>query len=99
MASEVPSFSDQSTIRASDDQVSSNVGDEAVILDLSEGTYFSLDSIGAHIWKLIQEPITLNQLIDQLTKDYQVDRVTCKEDVVVLLREMYENNLIEVESE
>src|SRR5215217_4911045 len=44
------------TVQASADQLSANLNDEAVILDLASGTYFSVNEVGAFIWGRLHEP-------------------------------------------
>jgi hypothetical protein len=45
-----------SIVVATKDQVSSDLGGEVAILDLKAGVYYGLDTVGARIWNLIQEP-------------------------------------------
>ena len=49
-------ISDQAQIVATKDQSSCPLGDDTVILDLKAGLYFSLNNVGAMIWRLIQQP-------------------------------------------
>ena len=48
-AQELP-VSMRSTVVATEDHVSSNLGGEAVILGLSSGVYYGLDVVGSRIW-------------------------------------------------
>ncbi len=90
------SITPDTTISASAEQVSSSVADEEVILNLKNGSYYGLDPIGAHIWQLIQEPITVEVLIDQLLKAYDVDRERCQRDVMALLEDLQDNELLNI---
>lgn len=89
-------LSEESIISASEEQVSSTVADEEVILNLKNGSYYGLDPIGAHIWKLIQKPTSIEALVDQLLQEYEVDRETCLSDVLNLLHDMQEHELLNV---
>ena len=80
---------------ASEEQVSSKVSNEEVILNLKNSTYYGLDPTGAHIWKLIQEPIRIQDLVDRLRKEYDVSRDQCTEDVLALLRDMHDEGLVQ----
>ena len=42
------------------------VGDETVILDLTSGTYFGLDPVGARIWQLLTEGKSLSAVCDAM---------------------------------
>jgi hypothetical protein len=86
-----------SSVAASRDQVSSKLGgDEVAILDLKGGTYFSLDTVGARIWSLIQEPRTVGEIRDILVSEYEVEPDRCERDMIVLLQRLADKGLIEV---
>ena len=61
IAGGIPSISQmtldpRSIVVASKDQLASAIGAETVILGLSAGRYYGVDTVGARIWQLIQEP-------------------------------------------
>ena len=80
---------------ALDDHLSSDLGEETVILHMGEGVYFGLDEVGTRIWKLIQEPRQVAEVCDELRVEYDVEEARCEEAVLRLLREMSEAGLIE----
>jgi hypothetical protein len=51
---------------ASDDQISRDLDGEAVILNMKSGVYCGLNEVGAHIWQLIQEPMSVGHIRDIL---------------------------------
>jgi phosphoribosylformylglycinamidine (FGAM) synthase PurS component len=81
------------------DQVSSSLAEEAVILDLKSGKYYGLNPVGASIWSLIQQPITVAQIKAALLAEYEVDAETCEQDLQTLLQDLLSNGLIEVSDE
>ena len=83
---------------AGEENVSSRVAEEEVILNLRNGSYYGLDPIGARIWELIQEPTSVGDLVERLVASYEVDREQCLADVSTLLHEMREHELVEFES-
>jgi len=84
------------SVVATPDQVSSELADEAIILDLESGTYFGLDATGARIWQLIQEETTVEAVRDQLLQEYEVSAERCERDLLDLLQELREHGLIQV---
>jgi hypothetical protein len=46
-------LSERSTVVAVRDQVSSDLGGEVAILDLTGGMYYGLDAVGARVWELV----------------------------------------------
>lgn len=85
-----------SVVVADENQVSSDLGGEAAILDLRDGVYYGLDVVGARIWDLIQEPKTVAEVKDALLEQYDVEPDRCERDLIALLRELADRGLIEV---
>lgn len=83
-----------SIVCASKDQVSSDLGDETVILNVSDGVYYGLDTVGTRIWALIQEPHSVEAIHQELLDEYDVTPERCMEDLLDLLEELREHELI-----
>jgi len=77
-------------------QVSSELGDEVVILHVHNGIYHGLDAIGARIWNLINERRTLAQIRDAILNEYDVTRERCEADLQSLLQELIDKGLAEI---
>lgn len=88
-----------SSIVATKDQVSSDLGGEAVILALKSGVYYGLNDVGTRIWNLIQEPRTLNEIQDAILEEYEVEPECCADELLALLQELLATELIEVSDE
>ncbi len=80
-------------------QVSCDLSTEAVILNLQDGIYYGLDSVGARIWHFIQEPRTVDEVREALLKEYDVEPDRCERDLLALLRELEARGLIEIRDE
>jgi len=89
-------ISERSTVVATKDQVSADLSGEAAILNLKTSTYFGLNTVGASIWKLIQEPKTVNQIRDAIVEEYDVEPDRCEHDILELLQELSKYGLIEI---
>ena len=70
-----------SIISAKKDLLCCELDGGAVMLDLGSGVYYGLDAVGTRIWELIQEPITLKEIVALALEDYAVDPVRCEQDV------------------
>ncbi len=85
-----------SSVVATKDQVSSDLGGEVAILNLEADTYYGLDAVGARIWSLIQEPRTVEEIRDVLVSEYEVEPDRCESDLIALLQGLADEGLIEV---
>lgn len=91
------SVSLQSIVTASPAQISSAVGDEAVILDTKRGVYHGLDPTGARIWELIQQRgHTVAELRDAILAEYDVEPERCERDILALVHALADKGLIDV---
>ena len=91
-------ISKTSTVVASKNQVWCELVGEAVILHLKSGIYFGLDPVGARIWDLIQQPMTVECLLEQLVNEYEVRVDRCESDLFALLQDLATNELIVIEA-
>ena len=86
-----------STIVASDQQISCDVADEVVLLSVQNGQYYGLNPVGASIWRLIQEPRTLETVRQQLLDEYDdVTSDACAVEVLAFATNMHALGLIEL---
>ena len=76
--------------------VAREAGDQNVLLDLTTGTSFSLDPIGARIWQLIEEGKPLAGVCDALIDEYDVTRDELECDVKDYIQDLLEKKLISV---
>ena len=86
----------ESRVVASKDQVSSDLGSEAAILNLKNSVYYGLDPIGARVWQLVQEPTTLGHIRDVLRTEYDVEAAQLEADIRDLLQELAAQGLVEI---
>ena len=85
-----------SRLCASPHQVSTNVVDEVVILELQEGMYYNLDPVAARIWELLQAPTTFSAVEQAILSEYEVEPDKCREDLLNLLADLNSHGLIDV---
>ena len=85
-------LSDKVTIPAQ--VMAREVGDETVILDLGNGTYYGLDPVGARIWQLMAEGQTLTQVCELMLADFEVTREVIEHDVLALVQTLMERQLV-----
>jgi hypothetical protein len=81
---------------ATPEQVSTVLDDETVILQLEDGVYYGLDSVGTSVWHLLQEPRLVAEIRDRIVEEYDVDAERCERDLLALLRDLAQRRLIDV---
>ena len=72
----------------------SDLENTVVMMDVEAGEYYDVDEVGAHIWKLLDQPITFEALCARLSDDFEVDGDTCRSDVGEFLDEVAKLGLV-----
>ena len=85
-----------SIVVCSDENLSCDLQGEAVLLNLQSGTYFGLNPLGARIWELIQRPVKVSDVHQELLKEYEVDSSQCEADLLTFLKSLQAHRLITV---
>jgi coenzyme PQQ synthesis protein D (PqqD) len=62
--------------------------DEAIILDLSTGYYFSLNSVATEIWTHLHEGRATSDIVTAIAGKYRIDVETVRRDVDELLDDL-----------
>jgi hypothetical protein len=92
-------LSDTSVLMATPNMVAADVGEQVLILHLKNGQYFGLDEVGAKIWQLLQEPVTVMEIERNLLEEYDVEPEQCRREVRQLLSGLIEEGLVEVQAQ
>lgn len=67
---------------------------ETVMMDADAGKYYNLGEVGGRIWELLETPITMNDLVEKLTAEYDVSAEQCAKDIVPFIEKMLEAGLL-----
>ena len=71
------------------------VDDETVILDLSSGRYFALNTVGTFIWDRLENECSEEELVDAVVERFEIDRVNAAKDAAELIQQLYDRDLLE----
>ncbi len=67
---------------------------EAIILNIANGLYFSMDEVGAFVWERIEAGCSSGEIRDAVVARYDVDAARAGEDVAALLHTLLEEGLV-----
>jgi hypothetical protein len=80
-------------VRAAENVVFKQIGEELVLLDYTRGMYYGLDAIGARIWELLANH-SIDEVVTRLLDEYDVSRDRLENDVARLIDELREKGLV-----
>ena len=67
---------------------------EKVMIDFETGKYFMIKGVGNDIWNLIQNEITVGEIIEKLLQEYDVEEQECEASVVAFLENLQKYGFI-----
>jgi hypothetical protein len=86
----------ESVVVPVEDQVSAQLGEETVILNVESGQYYGLNEVGARVWELIQQPRALSEIRTALLEQYDVEPEVCERDLRRIIEDLMTNGLVAV---
>ena len=72
------------------------VDDDVILAPRHTETFEALDGPAADVWSLLDEPRTVEEIVEPLSGVYAADRVRLMEDVAALLSQLLATNVVEV---
>lgn len=82
-------------LRRKDEEVVAKVMDgEAIIINLSNGIYYSLDNVGAAIWDMIEGGWRLDEIVTAIASRYDVAGPRAEHDVLRLVTELLGEDVV-----
>lgn len=73
------------------------IDDEIILLDTITQEYFSLNEVGKNIIDLISENLTKDQIVEELSNIYEVDRIQIEKDLINFAKLLEEKGLITID--
>ena len=78
------------------DVLDDDMDGELIMMDIERGSYFGLNKTATHIWTLLEHPVVIRDLCDQLTAEFNVPDDRCEEDVLYFLKNLLDRDLLQV---
>ncbi len=67
---------------------------EAVIIDLTTGTYYSLAGTGGRAWQLLEAGASIDNAVDTIAREYGIDRTRASDDMRALVSQLIDEQLV-----
>ncbi|UZT82597.1 lasso peptide biosynthesis PqqD family chaperone [Caproicibacterium sp. BJN0003] len=79
-----------------EDIITADLDGNVVMMSVENGKYYGMDEIATAIWKNIEQPIRVEQLVHILMDEFDVSEEQCQKDVITFLTKLYNEILIKV---
>ncbi|MAS36176.1 MAG: PqqD family protein [Anaerolineaceae bacterium] len=70
-----------------------------ILFDKDQRRYFTLDTLAAVVWNLVQYPMTLREIREAVLECFDMEPEVVENDLINLLHEMERNGLIETDTD
>ena len=85
----------RSRFRAREEEVAAKVMDgEAILINLSNGIYYSMDKAGGLVWEMVEARRRLEEMASCIVARYEVTAEQALADVERLMEELLQENLV-----
>ena len=84
--------------RLDDDLLSSALAEETIMMNVETGDYLGLNEVATSIWNLLENPITIHNICEQLLQEFDVEQKNCEHQTISFLQELLEKGLIAIEN-
>lgn len=66
------------------------------MMDIEKGSYYGMEKVAARIWNLIENPMTVENICENLTKEYDIAPEKCLAEVTPFLHDLLNREIIEI---
>jgi hypothetical protein len=87
---------DKAIVVRATDQLCSEMAGEVIIFSPTSGRYYSLAAVGAKIWALVENPISVSDICTLIHKEHDVEPEICERDVHKFIEGLMTAGLIRV---
>ncbi len=88
---------EEKTISRNSDIISSEVNGEIVMMSVQNGKYYSLNPTGNYIWKVLEKPLSVTDLLKHITTTFNLTEDKTREDVVPFIEDLIKENILTVQ--
>lgn len=76
--------------------ISRTVDDEALIIHLTSGSYYSLNAVGTRVWESIDGTRTAADVAKVIQEEYDAESALIETEVMSLLTDLVQEGLVQV---
>jgi Coenzyme PQQ synthesis protein D (PqqD) len=92
-------ITEKSIIEQGQGNVVSDMNGEKVMMSIENGKYYNLGAIGGVIWDEISIPISISNLVEKLSDEYDIETQECMNQVISFIDKLKDEMLIKILNE
>lgn len=79
-----------------DDVLFTSMGEDAVLLHVNRGDYYSLNKVGARLWVLADGSKNISDLAGLITEEFEISREVAEQDIMEMAEQLEREGLVQV---
>jgi hypothetical protein len=87
----------ETIISRSESMLTNDLGDDIVMMDIDEGSYYGLASVSARIWELTETPVSIASICETLISEYDVPKDKCQQEVTNFVEDMLNRKIVQLD--
>lgn len=89
-------ISEQQVMKQRQGVFATTMDGEVGILHPEKGNYYMLNPSGADAWGHLETPKSVSQLVEEMLKEYDIDKETCTTEIGLLCEQLLAEDLLEI---
>ena len=85
-------------VRVCEEIAAKVIDDEAIIINLANGVYYSMDNAAGLVWQMLERGHSLKEVITSVIARYDIPAEQARADVTRLVEELVQENVVVVSS-
>lgn len=91
-------ISEHTRVKRIDKILQSEIDGEVIMLLPDMNEYMGMNNTGSAIWKLLKDEISVEDIVRELLIEFEIDKDTCRNEVINYLKILLGKGLIEISS-
>lgn len=77
------------------DLIAADMDGDTVMMSIERGEYYGIGGVGSRVWGLLEQPISLNNIVATICAEFEVDKANCQADMESFIVELQRLGLIQ----
>lgn len=79
------------------DLVSAEMDGDLVMMSVANGAYYAISGVGPRIWELLEQPISIAEIVKVITHEFEVDAERAQADAMTFAEQLVEMKLVSLQ--
>ena len=85
---------EEKALTRSTDMLASEINGEVVMMSIESGRYYGMNPTGVYIWKALENPLTVQDLLKHITDTFKLSEDQCRTEVLPFLEDMVKEKIL-----